>query len=111
MDTEDLTTAYMLGKYDGRKESQAANSRCSASAGSEYSLLGLLADIREAVGDPHGRLMQNELVGHCKTLRVIGDMMARMLETAPTAPIEEWPDDQEIMETVESWRKLFQNTK
>ena len=32
--TEDLTTAYMLGKYDGRKESQAANSRCSDSAGS-----------------------------------------------------------------------------
>ena len=31
---EDLTTAYMLGKHDGRKENQAANSRCPASAGS-----------------------------------------------------------------------------
>ena len=31
---EDLTTAYMLGRYDGRKEAQAANSRCSDAAGS-----------------------------------------------------------------------------
>ena len=30
---EDLTIAYMLGKYDGRKEGQAANRRCSDSAG------------------------------------------------------------------------------
>ena len=30
---EDLTTAYMLGKHDGRKEAEAANSRCPASAG------------------------------------------------------------------------------
>ena len=27
--TEDLTTVYMLGKHDGRKEAQATNSRCS----------------------------------------------------------------------------------
>ena len=33
--TEDLTTACMLGKYDGRKESQAENSRCSDSTGSQ----------------------------------------------------------------------------
>ena len=31
--TEDLTTVYMLGKYDGRKEAQATNSRCPASTG------------------------------------------------------------------------------
>lgn len=29
-------------------------------------LLGLLADIRAAVGDPNGRLMQEELVEHCR---------------------------------------------
>ena len=80
-------------------------------SGSEYILLGLLADIRAAVGDPNGELMQDELVGHCKTIRVIGDMMARMLETAPESPVEEWPDDQEIMETVAAWRKLFQNVE
>lgn len=28
-------------------------------------LLGLLADIRAAVGDPNGKLMQDELVEHC----------------------------------------------
>lgn len=29
-------------------------------------LLGLLADIRSAVGDPNSRLMQDELVEHCR---------------------------------------------
>lgn len=29
-------------------------------------LLGLLADIRAAVGDPTGKLMQDELVEHCR---------------------------------------------
>lgn len=32
-------------------------------------LLGLLADIRAAVGDPMGRLMQDELVARCRKLR------------------------------------------
>lgn len=34
-----------------------------------WSLLSLLADIRRAVGDPHGRLMQDELVERCAKLR------------------------------------------
>lgn len=32
-------------------------------------LLNVLADIREAVGDPQGRLMQDELIEHCKALK------------------------------------------
>lgn len=32
-------------------------------------LLGLVADIRTAVGDPTGKLMQDELVARCKHLR------------------------------------------
>lgn len=31
-------------------------------------LLGLVADIRAAVGDPTGKLMQEELVAHCRKL-------------------------------------------
>jgi hypothetical protein len=31
---------------------------------------GLLADIRAAVGDPTGKLMQDELVAHCRSLRL-----------------------------------------
>ena len=31
--------------------------------------LGLLADIRAAVGDPSGKLMQDELIAHCTGLR------------------------------------------
>lgn len=36
---------------------------------SQASLLNLLADIRAAVGDPHGKLMQDELVQHCRDMR------------------------------------------
>lgn len=32
----------------------------------DYSPLGLIADIRDAVGDKEGRLMQDELVARCK---------------------------------------------
>jgi hypothetical protein len=35
---------------------------------SNIRLLGLLADIRAAVGDPAGRLMQDELVERCRRL-------------------------------------------
>ena len=40
---------------------------------SEAAALNLLADIRAAVGDPHGRLMQDELVEHCKRLRTAAE--------------------------------------
>lgn len=33
-----------------------------------HALLGLVADIRAAVGDPTGKLMQDELVAHCRKL-------------------------------------------
>ena len=36
-------------------------------------LLGLLADIRAAVGDPTGKLMQDELVEHCRHMSVVID--------------------------------------
>lgn len=32
-------------------------------------LLGLVADIRTAVGDPMGKLMQDELVARCRHLK------------------------------------------
>lgn len=36
-------------------------------------LLGLIADIRAAVGDPTGKLMQDELLAHCRSLRLTED--------------------------------------
>ena len=39
----------------------------------EYSLLGLLADIRAAAGDPQGRLMQPELVEHIRAMKARAD--------------------------------------
>jgi len=42
-------------------------------------LLGLLADIRAAVGDPTGKLMQDELVEHCRKLTHTADWNSRRL--------------------------------
>lgn len=41
----------------------------------DFALLGLLADIRKAAGDPTGKLMQDELVAHITSLRA-GDQIA-----------------------------------
>lgn len=43
-------------------------------------LLGLLADIRAAVGDPSGQLMQDELVEHCSKLSHSADWNRRRVE-------------------------------
>lgn len=37
-------------------------------------LLRLLADIRAAVGDPTGKLMQDELVEHCRRMAYAAEM-------------------------------------
>lgn len=44
----------------------------------EYSLLGLLADIRAAAGDREGRLMQPELVEHIRGLKARADEADRL---------------------------------
>lgn len=44
-------------------------------------LLGLLADIRAAVGDPKGRLMQDELVDHCQKIREDRNRLLQALRT------------------------------
>jgi len=43
-------------------------------------LLGLVADIRAAVGDPKGKLMQDELVEHCRNLAHSADWNRRRVE-------------------------------
>lgn len=40
-------------------------------------LLGLLADIRAAVGDPDGKLMQDELVEHIRAIYDLGEAHER----------------------------------
>ena len=47
-------------KSDARSDAELSEARA---------LLGLLADIRAAVGDPTGKLMQDELVERCRKLR------------------------------------------
>lgn len=48
-----------------------------AAADEKYGLLGLLADIRAAVGDREGRLMQNELVEHVRAIYDLGEAHRR----------------------------------
>lgn len=49
-------------QYDPRSVAFSASARPDAEKDEEYSLLGLLADIRAAAGDHEGKLMQDELV-------------------------------------------------
>ena len=49
-------------QYDPRSVAFDATARLEAEKDEEYSLIGLLADIRAAAGDPEGKLMQDELV-------------------------------------------------
>jgi hypothetical protein len=46
----------------------------------------LLADIREAVGDLEGRLMQDDLVAHCRALREQASALLAVLEPLVTVP-------------------------
>ena len=54
-------------EYDPRSVSFNAAARADAAQDENYSLLGVLADIRAAVGDPEGRLMEDELVDRVRT--------------------------------------------
>lgn len=69
-----------------RKRGEAAGSTA---------LLGLLADIRAAVGDPSGKLMQEELVEHCRRMRTA-------LETISTY----YRGDERIAESVLEMRRI-----
>lgn len=49
-------------------------------------LAKLLADIREAVGDPEGRLQHAELVAHCRVLREQATALLVAMEPLVTVP-------------------------
>lgn len=55
-------------EYDQRSVAFDPKTRLTAASDENYSLLGVLADIRAAVGDPDGRLMQDELVERIRTV-------------------------------------------
>ena len=42
----------------------------------DATLLGLVADLRAALGDPEGRLMQDELIAHARRLKTERDAAA-----------------------------------
>lgn len=60
-----------------------------AASGETTALLGLLADIRAAVGDPTGTLMQDELVQHCRDLWAAAQNSRKAPAPAP-APITDY---------------------
>jgi hypothetical protein len=61
------------------KNRNATKRKREAAVGST-ALLGLLADIRAAVGDPTGKLMQDELVEHCRKLTHSADWNRRRVD-------------------------------
>ena len=64
-------------QYDPRSVAFDATARLEAEKDEEYSLLGLLADIRDAAGDPEGKLMQDELVEHIRAIYDLGEAHKR----------------------------------
>lgn len=61
-------------------ESKVAKVDQNAVSNEHAALLGLVADIRAAVGDPTGKLMQDELVQHCEKLSQSLDWNRRRVE-------------------------------
>ena len=54
-----------------------ASTRLDAAKDENYILIGLLADIRAAAGDPDGKLMQDELVEHIRAIYDLGEAHKR----------------------------------
>lgn len=50
------------------------------SPSTETLLLLLVADIRAAIGDPTGKLMQNELILHCRRLKSSHDSFVKKID-------------------------------
>lgn len=72
-----------------------------------YALLALLAEIREAVGDPRGRLMQDELVTHVRKIVAAGHEMRRIINIPAASDHTEWATDKEMNEAVKEWEHLL----
>lgn len=68
-------------QYDPRSVAFSASTRLEAEKDEKYSLLGVLADIRAAVGDREGRLMQDELVERVRTIARSADSAYADLDT------------------------------
>ena len=92
-----------MSKHDNDKT--ASGSDLSMSAG--YSLLSLLAEIREAVGDPRGRLMQDDLVTHIRKIVAAGDEMRRIINIPGATDHTEWATDSEMDEAIREWENLL----
>lgn len=56
----------------------------------EMTAINLIADIRAAVGDPKGKLMQDELVAHCAELKRKADLFDSDVKQRMAKRIEKW---------------------
>ena len=84
-DAEDMATASDRVEPLYRTPQPAMNDR------ENLRLLGLIAEIRAAVGDPDGRLMQDELIERCRNLRSevgrLQDAIRRLAEQDATLSV------------------------
>lgn len=56
----------------------------------DSALLGLVADIRAAVGDPAGKLMQDELVEHCRRMASVVEAAIQLNEIVEGVRNNQW---------------------
>lgn len=79
----------MISDLSGDSEGGETDAPAVDAQREEFTLLGLLADIRAAAGDPSGRLMQDELVQHIAGVFKERDDLRERLD----AQIQQWQTD------------------
>ena len=79
----------MVSELSGDSEGGETDAPAADAHREEFTLLGLLADIRAAAGDPTGRLMQDELVQHIAGVVKERDDLRERLD----AQIKQWQAD------------------
>ena len=70
---------------------------------------GLLADIRAAVGDPKGKLMQDELIAHCRSLRITDEEREAIAEAV--GAYNDNDDDEECARIAATLHGLLKRTE
>lgn len=79
----------MISDLSGDSEGGETDAPAVDAQREEFTLLGLIADIRAAAGDPDGRLMQDELVQHIAGVVKERDDLRERLD----AQIQQWQTD------------------
>ena len=74
----------------------------SGACSADFALLGLLADVRAAAGDPHGKLMQDELVAR---IRSTAFALVRLHHAVTVRMSADEPTGEQRLELLKAWEE------